>query len=197
MLELKEISKSFGEKRVLDKLSFSFPDSETSVIMGQSGCGKTTLLRIIMGLEKPDGGKLELDCEKLSAVFQEDRLADDFSAVRNVIYAASTTREKAEGLLTRLGLGESMYMPVRELSGGMKRRVAIARALLADFDLLVMDEPLKGLDAETKRAVIGIIRELCENKSVIVVTHDENEASSLMTTNGAKLIFDGGADEQE
>ncbi len=189
MLKLDNISKSYGDKLVLDRLSFSFPDGETSIIMGQSGCGKTTLLRIIMGLEKPDAGTLLCNAKRISAVFQEDRLAEDFSAVRNVVYAANCTREQAEALLARLGLGESMYLPTREFSGGMKRRTAIARALLADFDLLVMDEPFKGLDAETKAVAVDTVRELCKNKSVIVVTHDETEAASIMTQNGVKLIF--------
>lgn len=183
MIEIKNLSKSYGDNKVIDKFSLVLPEGETSVIMGQSGCGKTTLLKVIMGLESPDGGEIT-GVGRVSAVFQEDRLAEEFSPCKNVVLASGCTVSEAEKILASLGLKESIHQPVSSLSGGMKRRVAIARALSAEYDLIIMDEPLKGLDEETKISVMDVIRSHCRNKTALIVTHDENEANALVTPGG-------------
>ena len=117
------------------------------MLMGPSGIGKTTLLLLLLGLVSPDSGEITGLPEKVSVIFQEDRLCEDFSALSNVAMVLPRGGEEtASALLKALGLEEAMRQPVHTLSGGMKRRVAIARGLAADSPLLLMDEPFKGLD---------------------------------------------------
>ncbi len=175
---LSGINKSFGEKRVITDLSRVFRKNRFTAVMGKSGCGKTTLVNIIMGLLKPDSGSVSGVPEKMSAVFQEDRLCDDFSAVSNVrlVTGSGCPKAKIEKCLCDLGLEGVRGKPVRLLSGGMRRRVAIARALLADCDLLILDEPFKELDPVTKTGVMEYIKKSAEGKTVLLVTHDLEEA---------------------
>lgn len=188
---INNISKSFGEKAVLSNFSESIPLGQTTVIMGESGCGKTTLINIIMGLEKADSGEILGVPDKISAVFQEDCLCEDFSAISNIkaVTGKKISKEDISSALQALGLSSNdLRIPVRELSGGMKRRVAIARALLAESDILIMDEPFKGLDFETRSAVIKfILNSIDQNKkTLIVITHSPKEAE-LLSAN--KTIF--------
>ena len=182
-VQLNDLSKAFGEKQVLSHLSLRFPEGKVSVLMGPSGCGKTTLLRILMGLEQQDSGTVSgLEDKRLSAIFQEDRLCENVSAASNLrLVRPDLGRKQAEAMLTELGLGEALHQPVREFSGGMKRRVAIARALSAEYDLLLADEPFKGLDEETKHQTMALFAEKTRGKTVIRVTHEEQEAEFLGT----------------
>ena len=126
------LSKSYGETVVFRNFSARLPLGETIVITGVSGGGKTTLLRLILGLETPDGGKIAGVPARRAAVFQEDRLCPQLTALENVLLTAGRKKEReARDILARLGLGESLAVPAAELSGGMRRRVAILRALLA------------------------------------------------------------------
>ena len=181
MIELKNLSKSFGEKQILKDLNWSVPEGRISVIMGPSGGGKTTLLRILLGLEHADSGTVSgLEGKRLSAVFQEDRLCENVSAVSNLrLVNPALSCKSAENMLEKLGLGDALRQPVRELSGGMKRRVAIARALCTEYDVLLADEPFKGLDEETKRRTMAFFSESAREKTVILVTHDPSEAEIL------------------
>lgn len=185
-IEIKSICKAYGENQVLKDLSLSFPKGKVTCIMGQSGCGKTTLLRILAGLEKPDSGTVEGIPEKLSFVFQDDRLCEDFSAVSNLRFVTGRAKPKSETVrhLNELGLGDSLKKPVRELSGGMKRRVAIARAICYESELVILDEPFKGLDDELKKEVIDYVLKYTSEKTVIIVTHDESEAEYI----GGRII---------
>ncbi len=180
-MELKNISKSYGNERVLDKVSLAFGKGETLAISGPSGRGKTTLLRILMGLEKCDSGEMSDVPEKISAVFQEDRLPLEFTAERCVSMALPKSVSKAEirGHLSELGLSEHIKKPAGELSGGMKRRVAICRAVLADADTIYMDEPFTGLDLETKVKVIEYIKKYCAGKTLVLVSHAPEDAELL------------------
>ena len=177
-VELKNISKAYGEKQVLSGFSRLFQEGETTCIMGASGCGKTTLLRLLLGLEIPDSGEiLGMEGRKKSAIFQEDRLVDSISASANLrLVSPALSRSQAEQLLTDVGLGDSLHQPVRELSGGMKRRVAILRALAADCDILLADEPFVGLDDATKQQTMELFRQCTQGKTVLLVTHEEREA---------------------
>ena len=181
MIELKNLNKAFGEKQVLKNLNWTIPEGSTSVIMGPSGGGKTTLLRILLGLEQADSGTVSgLEGKRLSAVFQEDRLCENVSAISNLrLVNPALSRKSAESMLAKLGLGDALRQPVRELSGGMKRRVAIARALCTEYDVLLADEPFKGLDEETKRRTMEFFSESVQGKTVIIVTHDPSEAEIL------------------
>ena len=181
MMEIKNISKSYGEKRVLENVSLVIDDGEAVVISGLSGRGKTTFLRILMGLIKPDGGEIIGAPEKISAVFQEDRLPNEFSVLNCVRMTAprGVGKEIIAEHLTELGLADYVAKPVSELSGGMKRRVAICRAVLAAADTVYMDEPFTGLDLETKIKVIEYIKKHCVGKTLVVVSHNDEDAELL------------------
>ena len=178
-VELCGICKRYGENIVLNDFSATVKAGAVTAFMGSSGIGKTTLLRLVGGLEKADGGFLSAS-ERVSFVFQEDRLCDDLSATGNALLGSSSAKPaEAAGLLLLLGLDGHIDKPVRELSGGMRRRVAIARALISDAPLLLLDEPFKGLDGDTKDGVIRVVKKYTEGKTVLLVTHDEEEAKLL------------------
>ncbi len=183
-IEIQNLTKAFDGQTVLDNYSTSFEDSSFNCIMGKSGVGKTTLLNILMGLGAADSGEINgLADKKISAVFQENRLCDNLTALLNIRMVIDKNRGISDSdiikWLDKIGLGVETKKPVSDFSGGMRRRVAILRALLADFDLLIMDEPLKGLDDETKQQVINIIKELTKEKTVIMTTHDDSEAEAF------------------
>lgn len=178
-IRLEHVSKAFGEKQVLKDLSCVFPYGGNTAIMGPSGCGKTTLLRLISRLERPDAGRITGVPDRIGTVFQEERLVGDLTVMRNLLLAVPGKKGEARSLLRALGLSGEEHTPVRTLSGGMQRRVAIARALLYDAPLLIMDEPLKGLDEETRSRTIALIREKTRGKTVILVTHDPRDAKDM------------------
>lgn len=179
-LVLEHVEKRYGDKVVLRDFSARFPGGECTCIMGPSGCGKTTLLRLILGLETPDGGQILCRSFPMAAVFQENRLFEDFSALSNVTAVCPRERrpEAAQHLMA-LGLGESLHAPVRTLSGGMKRRVAVARAVLAPGEVLVLDEPFTGLDRDTKAAVLAYLKDHTQGRTLLLVTHDPAERDAL------------------
>lgn len=184
-VDIRNVCKCYNDKKVLDNVSFVCESGECTVIMGASGCGKTTLLRIIMGLEKADYGEIIFGNDapvKFSAVFQEDRLFENLTVMQNitmVLEKRKSVREDVVENLRAVGMGGCLNRRIAELSGGMKRRVAIVRAVMADSDILIADEPFKGLDECTKEYVIKYFVHNTDNKTVIVVTHDEKEADNL------------------
>ena len=183
-MELKGICKAYGEKQVLQNVDLVLKEGEITALMGASGRGKTTLLRILMGLEAADAGdRLGMEHVRISAVFQEDRLLERLTAEGNLRFVAQRQEQIAEipKLLEELGLG-SETEAAATFSGGMKRRLAIARALLADYDLLVLDEPFRGLDEATKAQTMEVLRRRSRGKTVLLVTHDEEEARTLAKT---------------
>lgn len=180
MAELRGICKRF-DRPVLENLSCVFPEGEISFVLGPSGCGKTTLLRILAGLLEADSGELlGVEGRRISAVFQENRLWENLTAEKNILLTARPgfTRAEARRLLCELGLPEEKRR-VRQLSGGMQRRVAIARALAAEYDLLLLDEPLSALDGETRERTRALIQEKCAGKTCIWVTHFPEDAETL------------------
>ncbi len=178
VLSLKNIYKKFGKKQVLSDFSYDFPKTGIISIMGASGCGKTTLLRIISRLEKPSKGLVEKDENiTVSYVFQEPRLFPQFTAIENV--ECSGKKELAEKYLAKVMLSEYKdYLP-SELSGGMQQRVALARALSAEADILLMDEAFRSQDEKTAEKLYELIKEYSKKHLVICVTHDSNEARKL------------------
>ncbi len=167
---LKNINKSYENKKILNNISLEIPERGVFGVFGPSGGGKTTLLRIICGLEKPDSGEIS-GKKRFSVVFQEDRLMPNMTALENV--AAVSDENTAHAWLEKVGLSESLRKKPGELSGGMSRRVAIARALAFDADGLILDEPFKGLEDELKEKMAELISEYAQKKPVILVTHDE------------------------
>lgn len=182
MIEIQNVSKAYGGVPVLSGFSARWEKGERICIMGPSGGGKTTLLRLLAGLEAPDSGQIS-GLGQVRLLFQEDRLSEDFTPLRNLLFSVpEVSREEAVACLTALGLGDSMHRPVRTLSGGMRRRVAIARALLAKGDTLLLDEPFQGLDDETRRKAAAEVLERLKGRTLITVSHDEEDASLLSAT---------------
>ncbi len=181
MTELLKIGKSYGKNTVLKAFSYVFIDGCNYCIMGASGSGKTTLLNILLGLVRQDSGTINGKPKNISAVFQEDRLCEPYSAVENILAVTGETvsRDEIIALLCDLGLEGSEYAAVSTLSGGMRRRVAIARALLAKSDMVILDEPFKGLDIDTRDRVVEVVRSRTLGKTLIVATHDERDAYDL------------------
>ena len=180
-IAVQNIEKSFGSQLVLKNFSYTFPAGKTTCIMGESGCGKTTLLRILMGLETPDSGTITgIRKGNLSAVFQEDRLCENLSAAANLrLVKKDLTNQEIENAFREVNLKDVWNKPVRTLSGGMRRRIAILRALAPEADCILMDEPFKGLDEETKQHTIHYIQTRTKGKTLIIVTHEKKEISLL------------------
>ena len=177
MIEIKNITKSYNEKHALSELSAKLPDKGLVLIAGPSGSGKTTLLKILMGFEKPDCGEIIMEKDvSFSVVFQEDRLLEERSALKNVTFVMEPEDpEKAAAVLSDMGLSEDVDKAVKNLSGGMARRVAIARALAVKADVYLMDEPLKGLDAENRKLILEKIREYTKDSLLILISHNPEE----------------------
>lgn len=181
-IKLTDISKNFKKQQVLNNISLTFQYGKITCIMGASGVGKTTLAHIMMGLIKADSGNIiGLEDKKISAVFQEDRLIEHWDAVKNIILVCpqDITNEYIHKNLKEIGLSDYEKKPVSSLSGGMRRRVAIVRALLSDYDVLIMDEPFKGLDEDLKKQVISYVLKKTKDKTVIIITHDKDEVDML------------------
>lgn len=173
------VSKAFDGRYVLRDVNFEISSENSYVITGPSGIGKTTLLRIILGLTKPDDGRIRLLGDykyshvNAGVVFQEDRLCEDFSAVENVAMvnkklSARIAREELEKLLP----ADALDKPVRELSGGQRRRVCIVRACIIPSDVIIMDEPFTGLDAENRKKCIDYIKNVKATTPFVVTSHD-------------------------
>lgn len=194
-ITVKNLSKTYSEKQVFENLHVVFASERPIALMGESGIGKTTLLRILWGLEKQDGGQVETEnIFYYTGVFQEDRLCEGLSALKNLEITCpnSFTKEQLAAHLQAVGLTEEeIHKPVQNLSGGQKRRVAVVRSMLGgvqEGDLaktaVLMDEPLKGLDAVTKQKVINYILVQRKGRLLLVVTHSQEEAKAF----GAKIM---------
>lgn len=179
---IKKLSFSYDEKIVFKDYSARFPSGKLSIIMSPSGRGKTTLLYLIANLLKADEGSIEYpyDNTKFSFVFQDDRLIDNLSVAKNIrLVNGKLSDNEILECLEYLSIKEYFGKKVKALSGGERQRVAIARALLADYDVLLMDEPFTGLDDEIKNKVIDYVKEKVSERTVLVVTHDKMEAEML------------------
>ena len=212
VLELKDVVKFYaGDKPVLNGVSFRMYRGETRIIIGASGSGKSTILKLIMGLEKPDEGTIFVDGEditklneqelvpvrrKIGMVFQESALFDSMNVRENVAYRLyelgvdeNEIERKVRESLGFVGLEDAIDKTPSELSGGMKRRVALARALISEPDIMLYDEPTAGLDPITSKRINELIIALRDTKSVtgVFVTHRMRDAFTLATeyaTNG-------------
>lgn len=182
-MKLINLSKKFGRKKLFENLSFDLPENGIVAISGESGCGKTTLLRMIAGLDKKYSGKIEYgSVKKISYVFQEPRLLPNSTALENVALPLGNTAEAkntAKVWLEKVGLENDLDTYPDELSGGMKMRVAIARALAYDGDLLILDEAFNGIDAERAKKVMDLVLDYAKEKPCIVVTHNQEHLDHL------------------
>ncbi|WP_310604738.1 ATP-binding cassette domain-containing protein [Anaerosporobacter sp.] len=187
-ITVKNICKTYDNQTVLKDLSCSFSSGTIHCIMGESGKGKTTLLRILMGLERADSGELVgLEGKKIRAVFQENRLLEENTIMDNILFVMPDSNDKLydeiRNACEMVGLSGNENKPVKELSGGMKRRVAILRAFLSEFDIVLLDEPLKGLDFENKQRVVQFMKSVMKQRDkeqiIIMVTHDKEDVELI------------------
>ena len=184
MISVKNLDLSYGEKHVLRGCSLEIPAGGHAALMGPSGQGKTTLLKALLGLTKAQRGTAEVR-GKAAVVFQEPRLLPERTAAENVNAVLSDTAEtmpQALEWLTKVGLADSANLYPQELSGGMQQRVAIARALAFGGDVLLLDEPLKGLDAALRAEMLTLLQKESAGKTLLLITHDEADARTLCGT---------------
>jgi ABC-type Fe3+/spermidine/putrescine transport system ATPase subunit len=221
LLELTEITKSFDSQPVLRGVSFSVARGEIVALLGPSGCGKTTLLRIVAGLERPDGGRLELEGEDLvnvpvhqrgfGLVFQDYALFPHKDVADNVTFglkmlgwSPGRAQERAKQVLELVGLAGFGERAVFDLSGGEQQRVALARSLAPSPRLLLLDEPLGSLDRALRERLMGELRSILKQAgsytgqpqgiTAIYVTHDQEEAFAVADR---VLVMNAGQIEQK
>ncbi|MBR5472905.1 MAG: ABC transporter ATP-binding protein [Clostridia bacterium] len=186
MIELKNISFSYGEQQILNNFNLNVNEGECVQLYGTSGSGKTTVLRIILGLENVIIGNVIVP-QKISTVFQEDRLLENKDVLSNVRLVIPNEKYPiADALIKEFGLWDDRKKRVSQLSGGMKRKVAIIRAIVYDGDALILDEPFNGLDSDNKKIIAQVIKREFLNKSkpVLLITHIKEDAQLL----NAKVI---------
>lgn len=211
-LEVKNISKIFDNKLVLNDLNFKVNDGELLSILGKSGCGKTTLLKILIGIERPSSGNIlknnknitnyDISKRDMGIVFQNYALFPNMTVLENVSYALKNKLKnkneaikQAMDIISTVNLEEHVNKYPNELSGGQMQRVAIARTLALKPDVILFDEALSALDAENKIILRNKIRELNKkfNITMIFITHDQEEAFSI---SDRVMIMNDGSIEQ-
>lgn len=210
MINIKDISKTFGDRTVLSDVSFTFETGKTNLIIGESGSGKTTLLKIMVGLLGPDTGQVvyddrvfsEMDVKQQQGVrkeigmlFQGGALFDSMTVEENVAFplrmftnfSEEEVKERINFCLQKVKLENRNQLYPAELSGGMKKRAALARAIAGNPKYLFCDEPNSGLDPRTSLVIDDLILELTTdfNMTTVVITHDMNSVMQI----GQKVMF--------
>lgn len=179
MLICENVRRTFGDKCVIPDFSFHFPEKGFFALTGESGKGKTTLLRLLCGLDRPDTGHIRCT-GTVAAAFQEYRLFDRLTAVQNLSEVLSVSPEVARSALCDFGFSpEECDKHPAQLSGGMKQRVSLLRALLSDADILLLDEPVKELDPARAQQVMQRLKEESSRRLVIFTAHDLHAAEAV------------------
>ncbi|MGO5076006.1 ABC transporter ATP-binding protein/permease [Clostridium sporogenes] len=208
MINLNNITKKYGENNIYTNTNYTFKNNTLTCFLGPSGSGKTTLLNLLAGFDRDYLGNIDLQSNNLKNlsldelctyrfnnvgfIFQHYNLLKGYSCIENVIMGLHLNsnlsndkkNKKALDLLTDLGLANKAYDPIDNLSGGQKQRVAIARALINDPEILLADEPTGALDEDTTKSIMEIIKKLSKNKTIVVITHDDEVAKY-----GDEIIF--------
>lgn len=179
-----QVTKRYQGREVLSQLDWRIAKNERWLIQGPSGAGKTTLLRLLAGLEQPDAGRISgTESVRFSMCFQENRLCSKLNSVMNVTMVCDPPDpQRARAALAELLPDEALSQSAETLSGGMARRVALVRALLAPSDIVVLDEPFSGLDAENRGKALAFLEKWLGGRSLVLVSHEISELQ------GAKLL---------
>ncbi|MEU0436509.1 ABC transporter ATP-binding protein [Streptomyces sp. NPDC006290] len=179
---VENVVRRFGDRVVLDRLDLTIADEELVVLLGPSGCGKSTLLRLLAGLDRPDGGRVEVPAKR-AIVFQADRLLPWQRVLRNVTLGlhGPDADQRALDVLAEVGLSGRERAWPKELSGGEAQRASLARALVSEPELVLLDEPFAALDAITRLRMHDLVRALRSkhHAAMLLVTHDVDEAIAL------------------
>ena len=211
-LEIKDLTKVYNKKTVLDNISFEVKDGEFLSILGPSGCGKTTLLKILIGIENPTSGKIfkkEKDITKLDPskremgiVFQNYALFPNMTILDNVMYALNLklknkeeAKKEALKMIKVVNMEEHIKKYPHELSGGQQQRVSIGRALINNPSLVLADEPTGNLDSKASDEIVALLKESNEkyNQTIIIITHDAEIAACanrVITIEDGKIVSD-------
>ncbi len=225
MIEITELYKSFGDNKVLRGVNLVINEGQTFAIIGRSGCGKSVLLKHIVGLLEPDSGTVKIEGQDISKLdenglykirtkfgflFQGAALFDSLNVEENISlslvendygFSQKEIAQKVEEKLELVGLPGIQKLKPSELSGGMRKRVGLARALISDPKYILYDEPTTGLDPVMSDSIDELIRELAEKLNVtsIVVTHDmfsvKNVAHKIAMMHEGKIYFNGTPEE--
>lgn len=191
IIEVKGVSKFFGDKMVLDNINLYVKKGEFVTVLGPSGCGKTTLLRLIAGFQTASEGEIKIAGKEITqtpphkrpvnTVFQKYALFPHLNVFDNIAFglklkkiSKQTIEKKVKAALRMVGMTDYEYRDVNSLSGGQQQRVAIARAIAKNPKLLLCDEPTGALDYQTGKSILGLLRSMCDNygMTVIVITHN-------------------------
>lgn len=220
MIEVKDLHKSFGEQKVLDGIDLKIEPGETVSVLGRSGTGKSVLLKLLIGLEKPDSGSISINGREISGLdrkdlnevrkkigflFQQAALYDSMTVERNVEFplerhtelSAEDRKKRANELLASVGMDSQTDKLPAELSGGMKKRAGLARALALDPEIVMFDEPTSGLDPVTSAEIDELVMELKKRHKItsVVVTHDLHSArrisDRLVVIDEGKIVAQG------
>lgn len=179
---VEQVVRRFGDRVVLDHLDLTIAEEELVILLGPSGCGKSTLLRLLAGLDRPDGGRVEVPARR-AIVFQADRLLPWQRVLRNVTLGlhGPDAERRARAVLAEVGLAGREKAWPKELSGGEAQRVSLARALVSEPELVLLDEPFAALDAITRLRMHDLVRALRtkHQAAMLLVTHDVDEAIAL------------------
>lgn len=213
-LQLRQVSKRYGDRAVLDAVTLAVPRGQTTVLLGPSGTGKSTLLRLAVGLERPDEGSVHVFGEdlarqsarqlnrlrqRLGMLFQDGALFGSLSVGDNIAFplrhiaklGPAAQRERVEALLDLVGLAGLAQRGIDELSGGQRKRVALARAIALSPEMVLFDEPTSGLDPQTSAAIDELIVDMRKRLGLtfVVITHDVESCRQIADRVG--VLFDG------
>jgi len=223
-IRVQGLSKSFGRQKVLDGVDLEVARGQTLAVLGRSGTGKSVLLKLLIGLQKPDDGEIEINGEAITAMqldelnrirktvgflFQKAALYDSLTVAENVAFPLrrhaelqdAERDERVHELLQRVGMEEAARKMPGDISGGMQKRVGLARALALDPEIMLLDEPTAGLDPITSSEINDLIRDLQGERqmSSVVVTHDMQSvkaiANRVALLNESRIVIDGTLDE--
>jgi phospholipid/cholesterol/gamma-HCH transport system ATP-binding protein len=223
-IRVQSLSKSFGEQKVLDGIDLEVARGETVTVLGRSGTGKSVMLKLIIGLQKPDGGDIQINGEEITSLsldqlnrvrktvgflFQQAALYDSLSVEENVAFPLvrhtemkdAERSDRVRELLERVKMEEDSKKFPADISGGMKKRVGLARALALDPEIMLLDEPTAGLDPITASEINELIRELQKERHIssLVVTHDmrsvEKVADRVAMLHEGSIVIEGTLDD--